>query len=234
MNNRITLPKYTKGKNSTAHPFPFQIAMQVQKFMQGSLFYFVLMDEASGLYFRQQDSYQKIRAQFATYGYSDTTWETCWKCFEEYLTTFPNQILHMSLLSMKSHWDWYISQLGYFVLFANGYPDKGKELERIGFKPIIEQFTILENATGLKFDLLPNTIESLSELALVRNLGIHNQWEVDGLYLKWSKNTQWKKGEIRVFSKEELELWHQSLIEAIHKTSTLVAKKYRNEPEYHG
>jgi hypothetical protein len=239
MAEKIPLPKLYKGKDSKAHPFPFLIAMQTLKFIQGSVFYFTLMDEAAGQFFRQENAYEKIKSLFSSYAYSDKTWETSWSCFQEYLTIFPNQIMQVSLISMKSYWDWYVSQLGKFIIFAvknesnqSADQDKVKGLSKIGFKDITSQFGILRKVTGLSFNITQTTLDSLSELVLVRNLGIHNQWEVDETYLKWTKNGKWRKGEIRTFTKEELYNWHQSLIEAINKTSQPIAEKYVKVPEF--
>jgi hypothetical protein len=239
MPDKIPLPKLYKGINTKAHPFPFQIAMQTQKFTQGAIFYFTLMDEAAGLFFRQggEGAYGEIEKLFLiNYGYSKTTWDTSWPCFEEYLTVFPNQIRQLAIILMKSHWDWYISHLGNFIIFAlknkSNLSPNLKAVKKIGFKNFNEQLTILEKATGINFDLEPATLDSLSELSLVRNLGIHNQWEVDETYLKWSKNKNWKKGEIRAIAIEELEDWRKGTIEAINKTYQPIAIKYIDAPEF--
>jgi len=61
----------------------------------------------------------------------------------------------------------------------------------------------------LNFDIPANQLESLSEMTLVRNLGIHSQWEVDATYLKWSKTQRFKLGQQRVFTPEELNEWYR-------------------------
>lgn len=102
-----------------------------------------------------------------------------------------------------------------------------KGLARIGFRPIRKQIEILEQCTGITFSLDANTLDLAEEMALVRNLGIHNRWEVNGFYRSESKSSsQWSDGEIRVFDSTELQQWYKSLIDMTHATSFPIAKLY--------
>lgn len=232
----------TEGNTNehSMHPFPIKVAYQTLRFIQGTIFYFTLTDEAAGQFFSQSNGYNAIKNLFVNgYNYSETTWETSWNCFEEYVKRFPNQYRLETLISMKSHWDWYISQIGNFLIFAlaqdNTQKISPKEIEsskKIGFADIGSQFKILKKITGLEFNLSDVDIQTLSEMALVRNLGIHNQWEVDDYYIKWTKEPRWKRGQIRRFGIEELNIWHKTLITAINQTSVIIAQKYFNAPQF--
>ena len=102
-----------------------------------------------------------------------------------------------------------------------------KELERVGFVPIRKQIEILERSTGVIFSIEADTIDNAEEMSLVRNLGIHNRWEVNDFYKFKTKSTQqWTTGEIRVFTVPELEAWHRSLINMTHETCFPIAEQY--------
>ena len=126
-------------------------------------------------------------------------------------------------------------------MFARGYISctmltkvDEKSLKNIGFKEITQQLELLEKASDLKFDLPDEILSSLAEMSLVRNLGLHNRWEVDSHYKDKTRpgSTGWEIGEIRTFDKTELQIWHGSLIEVISKTSVPIAKKFCHAPPY--
>ena len=140
---------------------------------------------------------------------------------------------------MRGHWDWYIRKLGEFVVFARGHvpctaltKDEGKLLEQIGFKEITRQFELLEKSCDIKFAFPTYVLSSLKEMALARNLGLHNRWEVDAFYKERSSSTGFGIGDIRVVNKKELMEWHGSLIRCINETTFPIAAKFVQAPDY--
>ena len=243
MVSKIPIPKVIKKEDSKAHPYPFVIALQTMKFTQGAIFYFTLMDTAASEYFRQGDQqgsqYLKIKSLYTSWGYSEQTWETSWSCFEEYMTIFPKQIWNVALITLKSHWDWYMTKLGEFVCFAKSFENitplresEQNALKKIGFRDITSQFSELEKVASVKFEFSDEVLNLLREFSLVRNLGIHNQWEVDDTYLKLTKKSEYQKGVLRFFNMQELEEWQRSLQVAITQTSQKIAERFVNAPNY--
>jgi len=237
---KIDLPDISVEKNARAHPFPFQIAFQTQEFIQGAIFYISIADISSGAYVRQKDGLKELEADYYSQGKEKGTWEMGWKLLEKYKDVFKITVFQNVLVTINSHWDWYIRNLGNFVIFARNYFEgpllnkTGKsDLNRIGFLSICHQLVILEKSCGISFGIPNDKLEVLKEMSLVRNLAMHNRWEVDQKYLdKTSYKQHWNIGELRFFDSSELRLWHQSLLEAINKTSISIATKYLNTPTY--
>jgi len=239
---KIPLPTITSLPNSSAHDYPFQIGYRAQKFIAGAIFYYAFVDMAVGQYVRQDaQAVERIQAAFREKGLSTQSWEKNWSCFEYYLNAFPSPVFQNALFSMIMHWDWYISRLGSFVEFARAYVQgppldtkDEKVLQNIGFKGIAQQIDILSKATGLNFNFEPEVIASATEMDLVRNLGTHNQWEVDHRYLHRSLVKKWALGDVREITSQELGEWRDSLGSIILETATAIAKLYNDAPTYLG
>jgi hypothetical protein len=240
MNSAIPLPEFVRLPSAKAHPYPFKIALQAQRLIQGSVFYASFVDLAVGQYARiVPNAYTGIKSAFIEEGMSESTWEISWECFEEYLHLFPSPVFQYALYSLVIHWDWFISKLGRFVFFARSN-DKTPELaikeenklNRLGFERTRAQLLVLGNATGLTFNISTQSLELAEEMLLVRNLGMHNEWDVDQFYLDRTKTTNFKLGDQRTFTPTELYDWQSALIDMISKLSTAIAKRYVALPDY--
>jgi hypothetical protein len=237
---KISLPNVSVGKDVKAHPYPFQIAYQAREFIQGAIFYASIADISSGNYFRQTNSMEGLREQFITGGGELSTWDGGWQILGRYKDIFKITVFQNVLVAINSHWDWYIRNLGKFVSFARQYlsgPALGRreenDLSRIGFSPILKQMTILEKSCGIKFGLSSDILEDLKEMTLVRNLALHNRWEVDQKYLDNTSNKKHRNvGELRLFDSSELGLWHESLVKLINSTWESIATIYLNVPPF--
>ncbi len=221
------------------HPYPIKIGVVTRRFIQGALFYIAFTNEATSKYMQTPGAMQEMWLAFEKYGYSHETWESSWDCLEEYFAAFPDPASRHAMIAIKSHWDWYVTHLGKFIRFGSQFSGDSpisqpllEELDMIGFKSIGKQMDILRKATHITFDIPPAHIESLSEMTLVRNLGIHSQWEVDATYLKWSKTTRFNLGEQRVFTSAELNEWYRILASLIDLTSSKISAKYSLVPDY--
>lgn len=239
MSLRIPLPKVTKKPNCKAHPFPFQIGFQALEFIQASIFYTSLLDYISGEYLEQRTSLEKIKSKMIKDGLSDDDWEGSFECLTKYKKIFKKWIFQNVLIQIRSHWDWYIRRLGEFIVFAKQYvsclPLSSKDtkaLQGIGFLTLTKQLKILEKVSGLKFNISKDVLDALLEMALVRNLGLHNRWEVDSFYINRTNTLGWSIGEIREFDSSELGKWHECITKVIHKTSVEVSKKFVHARDY--
>jgi hypothetical protein len=178
-------------------------------------------------------------AEFTSSGVTNSTWETAWSCFEEYLNVFPSPVFQNTVFSMKAHWDWYVSRLGKFIEFARQHivspmlsNAQLNRLNKIHFEPLQQQLSVMEEACGISLSVQSSVVASLEEMVLVRNLGMHNLWEVDDFYLARSSSTTWRLEEIRTVSKADLEEWSGNLRALVNETASTIARKYATAPDY--
>lgn len=184
----IPLPNIEKLPEAKAHPYPFKIWYQTEKMMLGSVFYSSFVDIGIGEFARicPKDAYTRIEKVLLDQGMSQVAIDKAWGCFCEYLNVFPNPVFQYSLYSMVIHWDWFISKLGTFIHFAklheNNHPINKKQvdsLQKLGMAKIDELIPLLKTTTGLEFNIDDTKYGLFKEMLLVRNLGIHNEWEID-------------------------------------------------------
>jgi hypothetical protein len=214
-----------------------RIALRAQCLIQGTLFYNVIADTTIGLYFSQGlPAYKRMKETLINAGLKEETYETSWSCFEKYINEFKNPIFQHAVYSIISHWDWYISNLGKFIYFAEGYISPNKKLDksllRLNSKPFVNQIEILQSQTGILIEINNDSLDSIDEMHLVRNLGLHNQWEVDETYLEKSKSKNFKVGMKRLVETPELEKWNSAFIELVLKSSSKLALLYADAPNY--
>ena len=208
--------------------------------MYGVLFYAMIADVAAGEYIRLPNGLSQLEQSLTGSGLCKKEWDDGWKRLEKYQSVFENSVFQNVLILMRSHWDWYIRQISEFIRFARNYVaspvlDKKQQklLHYVDRKDIKEQLLILEMATGLGFNISASTLSSVDEMSLVRNLGLHNRWEVDTHYLAKTSSSTWELKDVRFVSVAELGEWRKSLWEIIDKTVFPVAIKYVSAPDYH-
>lgn len=241
MKIRIPLPVVTREPNSKAHPYPFQIGLQTQHFIQGSLFYAMLADIAAGEYVRTPGAIEQLKQKITSEGLNPNEWERGWELLDKYKPSFERWVFQGILVLMQSHWDWYIRRLGSFVSFGRKHAQcppinkkDEKALKRIDRVAITDQIEVLERSCGLQFEISAEIKLLLAEMAEVRNLGMHNRWEVDQRYSEKTRTHGWQIGDMRTFDSRELQEWHKALVEAILKTSVTIAQKFSAVPPYSG
>ena len=237
---KIDLPEVIVKKEAEAHPYPFQIAYQSQELIQGAMFYSFIADVSCGKYIKQKDALNELEISFLSNNGEKGTWELGWKLLGKYKEVYKIIVFQNVLISINSYWDWYIRNLGKFVIMARAYVQSpslnkkdNKNLDRLGYLQICQQIEMLEKVCNISFRISKDELLLLNEMSLVRNLALHNRWEVDDIYLKstaYPKN--WQSGELRLFDSSELGLWHKTLITAINRTSLMIAIKYCKAPDY--
>jgi len=239
MSIKIPLPKVTAKFDAKAHPFPIQIAFQTQEFMQAAIFYAMFSDIAAGKFVRQTDGLTRVKDKLIAEGMTNQLWEDGWKYLEKYQEYFSQAIFREVLISLRSYWDWYIRKLGRFVnvnrsLVTEKPLSKNMEdkITKIGFKEINEQIELLQKSCAISITIDATTSDLLYEMSLVRNLGLHNRWEVDAYYLAKTQSTGWSLNEVRNFNVTELQMWHSALVETINQTSIPVSIKFVRFSEY--
>jgi hypothetical protein len=239
MAERIPLPKVVIQKDAKAHPFPFQIASQTQEYMQGVVLYFICADRAAGEYVRLPSGLNMLKAILLKDGMQEQDYESGWNYLEKHRKLFRGVVFQNILIVIRSCWDWYVNKLAKFIVFAHESTSDAlmnnelRNLGRITNPEILEQISIIQRVCKLDFWLSEETKQNIKEMSLVRNLGLHNRWEVDQKYLnKTSKKNQWQIGDIRTFDSKELILWYRSLIDLINKTCKPLAIQYVSATNY--
>jgi len=96
----------------------------------------------------------------------------------------------------------------------------------------MDQLNVIENICGIKFEISNDTRNKLFEMYLVRNLGLHNRWEIDDKYKSLSLTKELVVGNIRLVTINELREWQEELNLIIHETSMKIAKLYKDIPEF--
>lgn len=226
------------ASNPQKHLYPLKIALRAQRLIQGSLFYDIFVDTATGQYVRTVPNAERTIKSFLidNAGWSEETYETSWACFEDYLKEFQSPIHQHAVYSMISHWDWFISNLGKFIDFAEKSLSPEKELDKdllkLNFKPFTKQIEIVKKETGISLTIDNDTFDLVEEMDLVRNLGMHNEWEVDETYLKKTKTRRFKPGDKRVFDIPEITKWHSSFLQLIDILASEIAVHYAQVTKY--
>jgi len=236
---RIPLPDMVRSKDSKIHPFPFQIAVQTLEFMQGSLFHASLVDHASGAYVRLPDGMSNLERMFIEKLDSPRTYDEAWGILGKYQAVFERIPFQSVLIAMNSHWDWYARKLMDFILFARQDLNQlalekcnKDRTKRFSSLPICEQLDVIGITSGIALTLNEADKSELQEMALVRNLGLHNRWEVDSRYLGRTARRGYQAGEIRIIELDELNGWHQMFNKVVQMTGIEVAKVFVGANDY--
>jgi hypothetical protein len=239
MGIKIPLLPFTRMPGAKAHPFPLQVSFQTQEFIRGVLFYVMFADVAASEYVRLPDGLNKIKEKLTNEGMTQKIWDDGWAYLKKYQSIFENTVFQNAAILMRSHWDWYIRHIGEFVEFARNRvasptlsSKQKQQLSRIGWQEIIDQLSILEDSCGISFGISSTISDDIKEMSLVRNLGMHNRWEVDQFYLNKTSSSGWTLKDVRLIDIVELQNWGGSLSKLINETSFKIAEKFAPVPDY--
>jgi len=236
---RIPMLQIEANPGAGAHPFPFQVGMQAKGFLHGAMFHAVLGDFAAGEYLKLPEAVARLEDHLLEKGLNKNSLEMGWKYLRKYSHVFAGTVFQNALITFNSHWDWYLRNLHGFIKVARSTiasppltNHQSRNFDRLPFASISEQLNLLQIACGSQFSLSGDDIGHLKEMSLVRNLGLHNRWEVDEHYRRSSETNPWLVGELRMVRVEELQRWHASLLRAIQESCISVATKYKDAPKY--
>lgn len=228
--------------DASAHPYPIQIGFQTEELLQATVFYVMLADLAAGQRVKQPGAIQEIQNELVTNGLDHKALNEGWTFLARYKPLFLHYAVQNAPIIMRNHWDWYIRRLGEFVEFGRtkceGLPfskEIKKQLPLLGKRemPLADQIDILRRATGLPLIIDPKFMKAIQEMSLVRNLGLHNRWEVDKVYIeKSSQSGNWSVGEIRLVHASELVIWRAALSQLLFGTWSPIAQLFVTAPKY--
>jgi len=235
---RIALPKLSKEPDG-AHPYPFRIGMQTLEFLQASLFHASFVDIATGKLVRQPGGLEQVEEEYLLTLGSKQTYDEAWGYLRKYQAVFQDAPLQSVLIALNSHWDWYLRALREFLVFSRSslslprLPEVDeKKLARVDQLPMPEQLDVLVRILAVDLALSDVDTQEAHEMTLVRNLGLHNRWEVDGRYLQRTSRVGYELGELRLVESEELQRWHGLLMHLVNRTAGKIARDYSAAPRY--
>jgi hypothetical protein len=236
---RIPLPIVSRRPDGRAHPFPIQVSLQAQEFIQGALFHAAFADIAAGEFVRLPDGVNRVERVMRGRGLAQDVFEQGWQLMRKYQAIFAGTVYQSVLITLNSHWDWYIRKLSEFIRFARssvGGPALSnadeKRLARADRLPLGEQLEVIELAIGVTLRLVADERQELMEMSLVRNLGLHNRWEIDPQYLRETKQKGLQVGKLRLIGIEELQSWHSLLIKLLGSSGLECAKRFNDAPDF--
>jgi hypothetical protein len=238
--HHIPLPSYSRKPGSPVHPFPYQLSIRALELLQGATFYPAFMDAIAGLYRdNNKNMMEQLHQVFIANKMTDEDWEISVKCLTKYMNYLPNPVMQTAVVEGLSQWDWYVGKLGRFIEFARKYGPKPimskktePKLPSISLHSFTDQIHIIEEASGNDIRITDSYINDVFEMVLVRNLGIHCQWEVTAYYLKTTKTIGWSLGDVREVSPNELEVWRAALYNIISETCHYFAQMYSKVPDF--
>ena len=212
---------------------PWRLGARAMEMIQLSLFYAAFTDIATGEYVRLPSGIENMDKLFAQKGMDKQTYDECWKLFEEHLSTIKNMPYQSVLISMNSRWDWFVRNIKDYVgssMTASNQATLDKKIQsswnRVDRLPILEQLKAIESIGEDQFDLAAENCSELEEMTLVRNLGLHNNWEIDEIYLRRTIRRGYKLGATRVLALPELMKWHEILHQLIIKTCKMISNRF--------
>src|SRR5437660_1245668 len=106
------------NEQEIAIPYPIQVSLQTQEFIQAVLFYAMFADTAAGAYVRLPNALSNIEKKLTEEGLAKREWERGWDYLQKYQAIFNNTIFQNVVILMRSHWDWYIRQVSELINFA--------------------------------------------------------------------------------------------------------------------
>ena len=236
---RIPMPRVVKKPNTKGHPYPVLIAWQTQELMHCIVFYLILSDTAAGQYGRLPDGLQQLERKLVAEGMRQRDWDDVWKLIPKYMPIMQAAVFQNGLISICSQWDWFVRNIRDFVLFAREHIElpilskkQERGLTRIDRLSILQQLELLEASCAVRLSITPENRALLKEMTLVRNVGLHNRWEVDEKYSAHTSTGPWEVGEVRVFDQTELHPWHVAFLKATSEVARGIARVCKDAPDY--
>ena len=234
---RIPLPSAARSDKAIAHPFPFQIGTQALEFLHGSIFYATVTDLATGAYIHEHRGRAKIEAYLEAQGHDRESCALGWEILQKYRDVFGATPFQTVLVSLCSHWDWYVRRLCEFIRIGRAF-EHARELDkklgeqfqcadRLSFS---KQIPVISAVAGVAIEVAAGDMDELCEMALVRNLGLHNRWEADATYVQKSHRNSTSIGDIRIVRASELHTWRGALTRLVQTTSSRVSLRFGQVP----
>jgi hypothetical protein len=219
--------------NGQMHPFPKNLEITIRKRIQGIFTYLVITDHASYLHFANNpDGYQQLIDRLKSVGFSNGIDDESWNDFKLILNEKPHPLNQQVVFNIEFAWDRFLNEIGRFIVVANKeigitYSSKDERtIKRFHLAPFKEIVDCLNRNMGPTL-IHDQEIDSVNELSLLRNLGVHNDWIIDEEYCTKTKNQNLIIGEIRDVTIEEVIPLYSDLLSSMSKIASLVSFQYK-------
>jgi hypothetical protein len=221
-------------RDRKGHPYPLQIGLRLHERLQAAVFYVIFQDVAAGVQVRRPGGVDEVSQALRDGGLAKDVEDEAWSYMGKHKDELQQVPYQSVVFQMFALWDWYVGKLHQFSDAAlhelQEFPDlngkKSGDWARFGFLSIENQIDFFATITGIPCSLSETALESLRELRLVRNLGIHNLWKVDEEYLSNSGTGPWETDEFRMLNPAELLQWQESLQGVVRRLSVETAKRF--------
>lgn len=227
------------GTTPKAHRFPLIVGKETLELLQGTMFFLVLADTAAGITVQSPTGVAAVEERMRSRGYTEKVISQGWELLQNHRTRFESSVFQAALLQMRGQWDWFSRRIRDFAVFAlkaegarEPHRKVKQDLRRIDRLTVGGQIALYERLLECTLDLAPEQHQLIRESELVRNLGMHNRWEVDAEYLDKTARRGWHLGQMREFSSEDLTAWHAATIEAVSQLALVVATRFRAAPGF--
>jgi len=229
-----TIKWFSRGPNSKAHPYPLNLDMTIRKKIQGVFTYFIITDQATYLHFsRGPNSYNEFDARIRSQGFTNGIDNESWQDFKLYIEAKPEPLAQQIIFNIEFSWDRYLNGIREFIqkgnksLNINFSNDDNKIIKRMHLSPFPDVVSCIDRNIGFT-DISHKEIDSVTELSLLRNLGVHNDWIIDETYLQKTKETNVILGELRVFTASDIAPLYQDLLISMRKITSVISKFYKD------
>jgi hypothetical protein len=223
---------YSKGTNSSIHPFPINLYLTVLKKIQGVVLYLLIRDHAAHLHFtRGETAWSELMKRFNSIGVTQQIVDENWGNFTKYIESIPDPLLIQLIFQAESLIDCFLIELQGFITCA--VDQESLEISKFDLKNLT-RFNSIDIKVAYDFlqrfcecqKIADVDLENFNELRYVRNLGIHQDWIIDE---KYADKTQHKKlGEKRNVELSEFLIWYESAIRILDGFSKATAKRFAN------
>lgn len=235
------IPMYKRANNESVHPFPINLEMTTRRKVQGILMYFTIVENASHLFFQPDNpnAYNLLIERLNQIGVSTKTFDSSWQDFVIYLESKPSTTIQQAIFNLEFAWDRFISENQHFMIRGNEIlniilPDKEnrilKRLDKYSQREIID---FINKNIGVT-NITEREIVSITELCLLRNLGVHKDWVIDKDYSGKTITQNKAIGELREVSFSEFQIYFSDWMSIIGKISRPIAVFYKemHDPEF--
>jgi hypothetical protein len=235
------IPMYIRASSGSVHPFPINLEMTTRRKVQGIFMYFTIVDNASHLFFKPDNpnALNLLIERLNQIGVSTKTFDSSWQDFVIYMESKPSTTVQQAIFNIEFAWDRFISEIKHFMIRGNEIlnitlPDKEKRilkrLDKYSQREIIDYINKNIEVTNIT----EREIVSITELCLLRNLGVHKDWVIDNDYSK-KTTTQYKKiGELRDVDFSEFQIYFSDWMNILGKISRPISEFYKDvhDPEF--
>ena len=215
------------------HPYPHRLAQYVREMILAQYTYHRAKIAAMQALEKCPDGLKQLQIELKVGldgGLREDVFRDHWQFeqrFQGMRRVWDNQAI---VVLWSSAWDWFIRQLIEFVTKAELARGREVKYQKIVYAPFKEQIAWLDRLCNSS---IPGqqSLDAVDEMICVRNLGLHNAWEVDRKYLHQHRGGSFQLGQIRAVKSDELLNWQRGILAVLDHYASAVAKRFSDALE---